>query len=669
MEDTNSLISQYNSDNAEVRRVVVEKIALLNNATAFDFLFTSIGDLDWRVRKTAVDSLLRYKQYDGFFERVYVALESDENAGLRNAAVEIITKLGNTAVNNITDFLSRANYEVKKFLLDALGDIKNINSVGAVAQFLNDEDENVRSSAAETLGKIKDKSSTKYLVEVLSRDELQLQFCALEALVNIAEPIAIDNVIPLINNRILRKAVFEVLGQSKDEHAVKFLVDGIHDNSKASREAAFKAIVNIYKTIDDPTVRGHIIELLSKISSPWLIKKISASLGSSHPKVKKSVITMLGFLQAVDSIPELLDVGDDDNIRECIFDSIIYMGLMCSDKIREEFMSRGDRDRCFLARLMGAIKDHNSEKILADSLKDRFGHLRSSAAISLAQLNQPESIDVIFPILNDQYEDVQNSALEALTMLAKSYPEEIRETIKRYLGADDDQLKINIITLIGRIGAKEDIEHLDLALRDGNPDVRTAAVYAIGEINVLAESKHLILTLTDESDKVRLATSKVLGNMYSEESFKALLTTLYDSNDWVKVNGMRSLARLNAFDAIEPVARFLEHDNPLLVINAIESLRELAAPNLHEYLSALLSHDDNEVVKTAVSILKDLKDEKALRTLLDVLDSGDPQTRIMIYRAFENVHNKEMIETLLPYIEKESDDMIKRMAKRVLRIN
>ncbi len=668
MEENYHIKEQLKNPNAEVRRVGVEKIAALQTEDALTLLFDAIGDQYWRVRKTAVDSLLRYSDFKGFYKRVFAALEAGDNAGKRNAAVEIVTKLGAKAVAHITEYLFNANFEVKKFLIDALGDIKDVNSSEVVAKLLDDDDENVRSSAAETLGKIKDPSSVKHLVSTLKRDDLQLQFCALEALESIGEPIDIGALIPLLDSKILRKAAFEVMGKSKDDEVVKYLVNGISDTSKASREAAIKAVVNIYNSISDENSKQKIIQRLNEAVTKELLDRIPASLSSAHEEVQKAVISLLGYLKAVKTIPKLLEVQGDESIKACIFDSIVFMGKESFETIKEVFLTADDSTKDFLAQVMGALKDERYEPLLVESLKSGFWHLRSSAAISLAQLAKGTAIKHIFPVLNDQYKDVQMAALDALTALGNLYPKEIRREIESHLSAQDEQLKINVISLIGRIGIDEDIKHLDMALKDSNPEVRTAAVYAIGAINVLAESKHLVLTLTDESDKVRIAVAKTLGLLYSEESFNSLILALNDPNVWVKINAMRSLAKLQAADAVRRLRKFLQHDDPILVINAIESLKELNAPELKIYLLELLRHKDYEVVKASLGILKESMDDNILKNILELLSSAKADIRILIYKSFEGIKDDNIVQKLTPFIEKEEDEMIQRMAKRVLGI-
>lgn len=670
MEDINSIKEQLKSDNAEVRRVAVEKIAEHLSKESLDILFESIGDRDWRVRKTAADSLLYFHSIDTFYSSIFRALESDENAGKRNAAVEIITKLGDKAVNEIVNFLSKANFEVKKLLIDALGEIKNETSTEKIVGFLNDDDGNVRAAAAETLGKIKDKRYAGDLVKVLDKDDMQLQFCALEALVKIGAPVDIDMIIPLVKKKILRKAAFDVIGTSKDKKAIDYLIEGVNDTSKACRESAIKGIVNIYSSMSDDMSKEEIISRLNSVSSEELLALLTGSLLSTHFDVRIAVITILGFLKAISHIPDILDThGDENELKDYKFNAILNMGKDSYEIIKEEFQNRRDQDKVFLAQTMGALKDNRYQPLLTESLSSNFGHLRSEASLALALLAGAESIKDIFPYLNDQYKDVQAAALDALTTLGKLHPKEIREEIEANLIANDDQFKISIISLIGRIGIKEDIKHLDMALRYGNPEVRTAAVYAIGAINILEESKHLILALTDESDKVRIATAKTLGLLYSGDSVKALVRALDDENTWVRINAMRSLARLNATNTVDDIKEFLKHQNPLLVINAIESLNDLNAPELKSYLSELLHHEDTEVVKMAISTLKKSTDKDYIDDILALLKSSAPDIRLLVYKSLEEVKDDEsVIDRVKPFIEEEKDDMIKQMACRILGI-
>jgi HEAT repeat protein len=662
-----SIKEQLKSKNPEARRVCVEKIAEHPSQESLSLLFETIGDENWRVRKTAAESLAHLHNFEGFYKQIFSALDSEENAGKRNTAVEIIIRIGEDAVTHVTDFLPYAGFDVKKLLIDALGDIENVLSADTIKEFLNDNDENVRAAAAEALGKIKNKSSVKHLVNVLEKDDMQLQFSALEALESIGEPIDISYITPLFDKKILRKAAIEVLGKSRDKNAVKYLIGALNDSSKASREAAIKAIINVYNAMSDEEDKDEVIKSIRKISSEELIAKLAGSLCSPNPNIQKSVITLFGFLKAVSMIPKILNVKRDEELRDCKFNAIVLMGKESYDIIKEEFITRNESDRYVLAQIMGVLKDDRYEKILTDSLKDSFGHLRSAAALSLARLGKVESIAHIFPHLNDPYKDVQAAVLEALTTLGRLYPEEIRTEIESNLRDNDDKFKISIISLIGRIGIKKDIKYLDMALRYGNPDIRTAAVYAIGAVNVLEDSKHLILTLTDESENVRIATAKTLGLLYSKESCDALLRALEDNNIWVQINAMRSLAKLNATNSIKQIQKFLRHENPLLIINAMESLKELNAPKLKEYFLELLHHKDMEIIKTAITVLKEsFLDEKTLNEILDLLNSDVPEVRILVYKSLENIKDEKIVQKVKPFIEKEKDEIIKRIAKKML---
>ncbi|MFC1856393.1 HEAT repeat domain-containing protein, partial [Thermodesulfobacteriota bacterium] len=85
-----------------------------------------------------------------------------------------------------------------------------------------------------------------------------------------------------------------------------------------------------------------------------------------------------------------------------------------------------------------------------------------------------------------------------------------------------------------------------------------------------------------------------------------------------------------------------------------------------EYLFSLLDHEDSEIVKTVINILKESLDESSLNAILGVLDSASPDVRILVYKSLEGIESKALIDKAMSYIEKEKDETIRRMAKRVL---
>ena len=84
------------------------------------------------------------------------AVRNDEDADLRNGAMEALVAFGEMAVPHLTKLLIDDNEEVRNFSAVMLGDIGNPKAVMPLINALQDTEANVRHGAAEALGKIGD---------------------------------------------------------------------------------------------------------------------------------------------------------------------------------------------------------------------------------------------------------------------------------------------------------------------------------------------------------------------------------------------------------------------------------------------------------------------------------------------------------------------------------
>ncbi len=129
-----------------------------------------MADTDWRVRKTAVEALVAIEG-ESVITGLIEALSAQDNAGARNSAIEALVQIGGPAVECPACRLDTPDPEVRKFVVDILGEIKDRRAVPALIARLEDADENIRVAAAEALGKIRDRRAVDALLVCLTRPD------------------------------------------------------------------------------------------------------------------------------------------------------------------------------------------------------------------------------------------------------------------------------------------------------------------------------------------------------------------------------------------------------------------------------------------------------------------------------------------------------------------
>ncbi|HAS53805.1 MAG TPA: PBS lyase, partial [Nitrospiraceae bacterium] len=120
--------------------------------------------------------------------------------------------------------------DVRKFIIDILGDIRDPRAVLPLIERLNDADENISVATAEALGKIRDRRAVPALTVCLARyDQGWLDYAAAEALGEIGDESALGPLIAALGRSSLREPVLESLGKIGNVSTLAPLVAGLAD--------------------------------------------------------------------------------------------------------------------------------------------------------------------------------------------------------------------------------------------------------------------------------------------------------------------------------------------------------------------------------------------------------------------------------------------------------
>jgi HEAT repeat protein len=151
----------------------VEELAAPAGPEAIPPLLLSIGDESWPVRQAAAEALVAFRD-ETLLPALESALRDGENAGLRNAAMEIYVKTG-PARRRAADAPGRRRRGGAQLRGGDAGRARERQAVEPLIAALGDEDVNVRHAAAASLGQVGDARAVPALVQVL-KSEPWLQY-------------------------------------------------------------------------------------------------------------------------------------------------------------------------------------------------------------------------------------------------------------------------------------------------------------------------------------------------------------------------------------------------------------------------------------------------------------------------------------------------------------
>jgi HEAT repeat protein len=263
-------------------------------------LLLLVADAEHGYKSQAVEILLG-QGLEANFAVFEAAVRNDDEADLRNGAMEMLVNFGEQSVPRLSRLLADANEQVRNFSAVMLGDIACREAVPPLIQVLLDPDPNVSHSAAEALGKIGDQTALEPLIGLLEGD-LWLQFPAVAALGALRDHRAVPHLLRLLDHELLAVPVTEALGKISDPRALSPLVDSLPHLSDAVAEATARALVTIKRSINDrtnfkDTLNENQPERLKNLISASGVERLRSLVrGGRDRESVEAATTLLGWL-------------------------------------------------------------------------------------------------------------------------------------------------------------------------------------------------------------------------------------------------------------------------------------------------------------------------------------------------------------------------------------
>jgi HEAT repeat protein len=595
-----SLIDQLRFPDEEIRRLAVVGLAAYPLADVKEHILASLGDESWRVRKEAVDALLSGTIDNGIVSRLVGLLGAHDNAGLRNSSVEALEKLGSRAIPSLTLHLHDDDHDIRKFVIDIMGNIGNADVVPQLIEALDDPDPNVSAAAAENLGKLADPRALPHLVSSLQKNDIWFRFTLLEALGNIGKPVPIELIAPLAEENILKKAVFDCLGAIGAESATSLLLDGIKGKARNARDAAVLALLRIRDRLTAEAAAYHVDMHLRRLKGSPYVAGLLASLDSADSELQESLVRILGIIGDERAVGKLLHVCRDERLRQRCLLALGNTGEAGSTALLDAFPLADEQERCFIAYVCGELRNTACAAILREGMGSDNPELRRISATAAGKIGLTALVDELSGLLEDDVPEVRDGVIAALSRMATEGRDGVLKVAVTLSGAHSPEKRRSAAMLFA---ALHDAEKLSLLVKDEEALVRKAAITSLAQLKSAAAVSALVMALADEDADVRSATAAALGEIGGDEVLAPLLLALNDEDSWVKCAALRSLGKTRNKKALSAVIRLLENSEGLELITAMATVAAIGGDHVLSHIKKGLENQDEEVVKSAIDIL------------------------------------------------------------------
>lgn len=588
----------------EVRLLGLRALSREGVETHLPLFYECLGDESWRVRKEAVQIVLTFPRIAEYSGEIVEFLHSEDNAGLRNAAVEILVNLAGAAVPYLVEELTCPDHDVRKFALDILGEIGDDSCLNSIIESLNDPDLNVRAAAAENLGKIGAQEAVPALLKAMEEDDLWFRFTILEALGQIGAEISIEKLLPFLKDALLRKALYDCLGKVGGTESFTYLVEGLQNEMRNVRESAASSILSVVKRFPEELES----KLLSLAGTP-ASESIAVLLSSPSISIQRTGLALLGMIGDDRYLKEMIELSAEDSLRPDVAKALTSMHPDALCALLPEWHQADVIKKILLAYAFGESSCKNASTILLDALSSEEEELRQMSALSLGKIKARDALPSLIRLFGDESEDVRNAALESVCTLGAEYKTETVDALKSLLVSPDPETRTTAVLVLGRLDGPEAETSIAFALKDESPLVRQAAVRALDGKSGEDRLQTLMFVLTDEDSEVRRLAVEAIALTADPSAIQPLELAIMDEDIWVRSSAVRGLGKFNSPASVDLVIRALDDPVGLVVIAALETLSMMGSDRALSAFEKSLSHPDEEVVNAALQLLANSGDK------------------------------------------------------------
>lgn len=651
----NNIADRLVSPDEETRRLAVAELASLRLSDSCEYLFQAMADTSWRVRKEAVSVLLSASDAADYAPGVIALLRCAENAGLRNAAAEVLERIGKSVLPLLHSSLSDSDVDVRKFIIDILGGIGDVESTPYLLGTLSDADSNVRSASAESLGKIGSRDAVEQLLAGLSIDDVSFRYTILIALARIAAPVPPEAITPFCNEPFLQRAVFECLGATGDSSACGVVLSGLQEQSKSVREASIRALITLDQRFAPSGIVSACGNQLRNLAGTSVIAGMLELLATADTDVQAGLIKLLGVIGDARAATAILrSCRNEQLVPQCI-QALRELQAVDDTFFSQEYDGADDAERATILRMCGEIESCDLERLARRGLADSSPQVREAALRVVGARGLTRLLDDCAGLLSDFDFDVRYLALDTLSQLAVHDATAIGALACRLVAGGVAQRR-DAACLFAAVA---DRQHLAQLLKDEDDQVRRSAVRGIAALGGDDVVHLLSLACTDEIADVRLAAVAALGETARQDAVDPLLLALADTDLWVRCAALRSLGTLGSLTALPAIRQVLAEDNELVVIAALEALGQFSPELSRELIRMATQSKNDDVVRVALDILVGWDDPWLDDHVEHLLMHRSWNVRIAAVQIIAHFRGPAAVPLLRLALERERDDLVR----------
>jgi|Deesub1362A_J573_1020465.scaffolds.fasta_scaffold00398_32 HEAT repeat protein len=392
----------------------------------------------------------------------------------------------------------------------------------------------------------------------------------------------------------------------------------------------------------------------------------------SHPDVSRRRSAARSLSEADErAIYPLLKALKDENpgVQDAAMRSLIAIGgevvvYMVLPLLREDSYLRNTA--LIILKELGSV----SVPFLYPLLKDKDEDVRKFSLDLLGEIKEGVEPEKIVPLLRDSNPNVRAAAADALGELM------YKEAVPQLVDALDDEewVCFSVLEALGKLQAEKAVKRITKLLSSESDALRYAAIETLGKIGSVYAADALLEHISKVEGAERTAAIKSLVQIGVTPSMSDVFGVLMDmlkNGDWeeklIALKGLVELKERSGVYAIVDIAGSLDQsgldDEEKLIVIKDALMRLDCADVLIDILDDPSVRYRGKVI--VAEVLGDMKCEKAVPSLVRLLEGGLRDVRRASIKALGNIGAEETRDLLLDAVD-DYDGHVRRTAAAAL---
>jgi HEAT repeat protein len=612
-----SLVALRHPD-AELRRQCIAELDPATIDRERSALLALLDDPDWRVRREVALAIARAGDTSASVAPLVDSVERGDVAR-RNAAMEALRHIGATVAPTLLARLKLVGPTARRFLVELLADVGDVNAVPALEELLAGDDANVAHAAAESLARIDAPAAQSALVRALDNPEAVVRLAVLQAFSARRRPLQWALLEPLTRDVICRRAALLAAAYAPEPAAFDAITRALAAGGPLSTSACIALAHRVDAALDRAVAErlrdGAIVRVLSDIAER-----------SSSVDARRAALRCLCTAHVPESIGVVLasiDAPETTSAAEAALEAFGPDALATAVRSVASLGQVGSLALLRWARAHGASDFAASFVALAERWLD--GGVRSVVLWdTIASLGDERACERL----------ASRIVARAPSLDAHEVASCLEQLVSRFASTADilrniptiSTLGVMVAAAIARAGLPVDEPALYEALSSADAPIRSGALRALAEADPRAMSEAVAFALADEDPSVQTVAAELLGRR--GEGRELLVASLAASDPRVRRAATVAVARWS--DGAARVRPLLDDPEPSVVLGVMEALDQRITA---DELVALTGHADSDVAAQALATLRAKDPTRAAQIAPELLSHGVWSVRLEAVRA------------------------------------